>query len=70
MGRKTDSGSLWQRTYLLSSAGSRWTDGTSDAAMRQHKHRFSQAPPPAHIVLLQKEGAGNKGEERGMPEDE
>lgn len=60
--RKEDSGSLWHRSHLHNSAGSRWTDWringqTERGRGETQKHAYSQAllqPPPAHTVPLQK----------------
>lgn len=46
MKRKENSGSLWHRSHLHSSAGSRWTDDRRDGQTEQGEgetHRYSQA---------------------------
>lgn len=69
MERKEKSGSLWHRSHLHSSAGSRWTDERIDGQTEQREGGDTQilagtaAPPPAHKVLLQKG-------RRAMAEDE
>lgn len=62
MEREENSGGLWHRSHLHSSAGSRWTDERIDGQTEQREgetHKIlagTAAPPPAHKVLLQKEG--------------
>lgn len=66
MERKEDSGGLWHRLHLHSSAGSRWADGRIDGQTEWGEGGDTQtqilagtaALPPAQTVPLQKEGEG------------
>lgn len=68
--RKEDSGSLWHRSHLHNSAGSRWTDWRINGSENEGKHRNTHTRRHCCTASCSHSAAAKrKEEEEGMQKD-